>query len=64
MILVIRKRSNNKNPGKDFDVQFYRNRHVIENLFAKLKHYKAIAMRLETSKRNLWLHFFMVKIAR
>ena len=38
MVPVIPKRSNNKNPDKDFDLQLYRNRHVIENLFAKLKH--------------------------
>ncbi len=52
MIPVIPKRSNSKTPDKDFDVQLYRNRHVIENLFAKLKHYKGIAMRSDKLARN------------
>ena len=52
MIPIIPKRSNNKNPDKDFDLQLYRNRHVIENLFAKLKHYKGIAMRADKLARN------------
>ncbi len=52
MIPFIPKRSNNKNPDKDFDLQLYRNRHVIENLFAKLKHYKAIAMRADKLAQN------------
>ena len=52
MIPIIPKRSNNKNPDKDFDLQLYRNRHVIENLFAKIKHYKAIAMRADKLARN------------
>lgn len=52
MIPVIPKRSNNKNLDKGFDLQLYRNRHVIENLFAKLKHYKAIAMRADKLARN------------
>ena len=41
-----------KNPDKNFDLQLYRNRHVIENLFAKLKHYKSIAMRADKLARN------------
>lgn len=52
MIPVIPKRSNSKNPDQDFDLQLYKNRHVIENLFAKLKHYKAIAMRADKLARN------------
>lgn len=52
MIPIIPKRSNNKNSDKNFDLQLYRNRHVIENLFAKLKHYKSIAMRADKLGRN------------
>ena len=72
MIPIIPKRSNNKNPDKDFDLQLYRNRHVIENLFAKLKHYKSIAMRADKLARNfkavvtfactfLWLKLHAIK---
>ena len=72
MIPVIPKRSNSKTPDKDFDLQLYRNRHVIENLFAKLKHYKAIAMRADKLARNfkatvtyvctfLWLKLLAIK---
>ena len=32
-----------KNLDKDLDVQPYRNRHIIKNLFAKRKQYKANA---------------------
>jgi transposase len=52
MIPIIPKKSNSKNPDKNFDLQLYRNRHVIENLFAKLKHYKSIAMRADKLARN------------
>ena len=37
-------KSNAKNPGP-YDRQLYRKRHVIENLFAKLKDWKGIAFR-------------------
>jgi transposase len=52
MIPIIPKRSNTKNPDENFDKHIYRSRHVIENLFAKLKHYKAIAMRADKLARN------------
>lgn len=72
MIPIIPKRSNNKNPDKDFDLQLYRSRHVVENLFAKLKHYKSIAMRADKLARNfkavvtfvctfLWLKLLVIK---
>lgn len=72
MTPIIPKRSNNKNSDKDFDLQLYRNRHVIENLFAKLKHYKSIAMRADKLARNfkavvtfactfLWLKLQVIK---
>ena len=52
MTPIIPKRFNNKNPDKDFDLQLYRNRHVIENLFAKLKQYESIAMMADKLARN------------
>ena len=72
MIPVIPKRSNNKNPDKDFDVQLYRNRHVVENLFARLKHFRSIATRFEKLARNfkavvvfastfIWLKLLAIK---
>jgi transposase len=52
MIPIIPKRSNTKNPDENFDKHLYRGRHVIENLFAKLKVYKSIAMRADKLARN------------
>lgn len=52
MTPIIPKRSNSKNPDKDFDLSLYKNRHVIENLFARLKHYRSISTRFEKLARN------------
>ncbi len=30
----------------------YRNRHLVENAFARLKHYRAVASRFDKLKRN------------
>lgn len=37
---VIPPRSNRNNPAH-YDEEIYKNRHLIENVFAKLKHYRA-----------------------
>lgn len=43
---VIPPKSNRKQP-RDYDRALYKARHLIENLFEKLKHYRAIATRYD-----------------
>jgi transposase len=49
--IVISQRPNRLNPLK-IDEEIYKWRHLIENFFAKLKEFKAIAMRCEKTDRN------------
>ncbi len=49
---VIPRKSNSKKPNPEFDSHLYRHRHLVENLFAKLKHFRSIAMRFEKLARN------------
>lgn len=48
---VIPSKSNRKEP-KSYDKQLYQARHLIENLFAKLKQYRAIATRYDKTDCN------------
>jgi len=48
---VIPPKANRKKPGK-FDRHLYAARHLIENFFAKLKQYRAIATRYDKTARN------------
>jgi transposase len=49
---VIPKRSNSQKPNPDFDPDLYKLRHLVENLFARLKHFRSIATRFEKLSRN------------
>jgi transposase len=49
--IVIPPKSNAKKP-RDYDRHLYRTRHLIENFFAKLKQYRAIATRYDKTARN------------
>lgn len=49
---IIPKRSNNRTPNPEFDAFLYRHRHLVENLFARLKHFRSIATRFEKLARN------------
>jgi transposase len=49
--LVIPPRSNRKNP-RPYDKELYKARHLIENFFARLKQYRAIATRYDKTARN------------
>ena len=51
-IPLIPKRSNSKTPNNDIDLNLYTYRHLVENLFARLKHFRAIATRYDKLKRN------------
>ena len=49
---IIPRKSNSKKPNPEFDVHLYKLRHLVENLFAKLKHDRSIATRFEKLARN------------
>ena len=49
--IVISQRPQRKKPLQ-IDTEIYKWRHLIENFFAKLKEFKAIAMRCEKTDRN------------
>ncbi len=48
---VIPPKSNRKSP-RSYDKHLYKARHLIENFFAKLKQYRAIATRYDKTARN------------
>ena len=52
MIPIIPKRANAKKPNPDFDRYLYKLRHLVENMFAMLKHFRSIATRYEKLARN------------
>jgi transposase len=49
--VVIPPKSNRKRP-RSFDKHLYKERHLIENFFARLKQYRAIATRYDKTARN------------
>ena len=49
---VIPRKRNSVKGNADLDRGLYRNRHLVENAFARLKHYRAVASRLDKLKRN------------
>ena len=48
---VIPSKANRRSP-RDFDRDLYKARHLIENFFAKLKQFRAIATRYDKTARN------------
>lgn len=46
------RKSNSTIGNKDIDWDLYQYRHLIENVFARLKHFRAIATRYDKLKRN------------
>ncbi len=49
---IIPRKSNSKTGNDDIDWNLYGNRHLVENIFARLKHYRALATRYDKLKRN------------
>ncbi len=49
---VIPRRSNSTKENPGFDSHLYKLRHLVENLFAKLKHFRSVATRFEKLARN------------
>ncbi len=52
MVPIIPRRSNSKKSNPDFDSHLYKLRHLVENLFARLKHFRSIATRFDKLARN------------
>ena len=59
MNLVIPRKSNSKTPNPEFDPYLYKLRHLVENLFARLKHFRSIATRDEKLARNFKAMLFL-----
>ena len=51
-IPVIPRKSNSKIGNTDMDWCLYKYRHLVENLFARIKHFRSIATRFDKLKRN------------
>ena len=56
---VIPPKKNRLDPS-DYDKDLYAARHLIENFFAKLKQYRAIATRYDKTARNFLNAIYMV----
>jgi transposase len=59
MTPVIPRRTNSKKPNPEFDSYLYKLRHLVENLFAKLKHFRGVATRFEKLARNFKAILFL-----
>lgn len=51
-IPIIPRKKNSKAGNRDLDWNLYKHRHLVENAFARLKHYRSVATRFEKLKRN------------
>lgn len=60
-IAVIPFKSNRKNPS-DYDKHLYKDRHLIENFFAKLKQYRAIATRYDKTAQTFLGAIYLASI--
>lgn len=49
---VIPRKRNSKTGNADIDWGLYKYRHLVENAFARLKHFRAVATRFDKLKRN------------
>src|SRR4051812_15258648 len=49
---IIPRKSNSKTGNDNMDWGLYKYRHLVENVFARLKHFRAIATRYDKLKRN------------
>ncbi|MFX5521640.1 transposase, partial [Acinetobacter baumannii] len=50
--VVIPRRRNSRKGNDDLDKGLYRYRHLVENAFARLKQFRALATRFDKLKRN------------
>jgi transposase len=56
---VIPRKSNSTKHNPEFDAHLYKQRHLVENLFARLKHFRSIATRFEKLARNFKAILFL-----
>jgi transposase len=56
---VIPRKSNSNKPNPEFDRHLYKQRHLVENLFARLKHFRSLATRFEKLARNFRAMLFI-----
>ena len=56
---VIPRRNNAKQPNPDFNSYLYKLRHLVENMFARLKQFRSIATRYEKLARNFELMLYL-----
>jgi transposase len=56
---VIPRKTNSKKPNPEFDSYLYKLRHLVENVFARLKHFRSIATRYEKLARNFKSMLFL-----
>jgi transposase len=59
---VIPPKANRRSP-RDFDRHLYKARHLIENFFAKLKQFRAIATRYDKTARNFLAAVYLASAA-
>lgn len=52
MMAVIPRKSNSIKSNPEFDTYLYKLRHLVENAFARLKHFRGIATRFDKLARN------------
>ena len=57
--VVIPSRSTSKQP-REYDRHLYKERHLVENFFARLKQYRAIATRYDKTARNFLGAIYLV----
>ena len=50
--IIPRKKNTTKQEDENFDSYLYKLRHLVENAFARIKHFRAIATRYDKLKRN------------
>lgn len=50
--LIIPQKKNSKIVNEEIDWCLYKYRHLVENVFARLKHFRAVATRYDKLKRN------------
>ncbi|MBE8215616.1 MAG: transposase, partial [Endozoicomonadaceae bacterium] len=60
MEAMIPKRSNTKKPAIHFKKNIYKSRHLVENLFARLKHFRSISTRFDKLARNFKAMIYIV----
>ena len=59
---VIPRKANSVKPNPEFDKHLYKQRHLVENLFARLKHFRGIATRFDKLARNFRAVIFIACI--